>query len=92
VAGLEEWMKSGLEPCREQRGVADVRTLGGIGVVEMESEVNIAALQSFFVESGVWIRPFSRLIYIMPPFTASREDVAKLTGAICLAVERKTWL
>jgi adenosylmethionine-8-amino-7-oxononanoate aminotransferase len=91
VAGMERRIRDGLEPCRSLPGVADVRTLGGIGVVEMEREVNMPALQRFFVDRGVWIRPFSRLIYMMPPFVASPEDLAKLTRAICLAVEDKAW-
>lgn len=91
VAQLETWMREGLNPCRTMPGIRDVRVLGGIGVVEMESEVNVSGLQAFFVDVGVWIRPFARLIYIMPPFIASREDIAKLTQAICAAVEDKIW-
>lgn len=91
VAVLECQMRNELEPCRNMSGVADVRILGGIGVVEMEREINAAVLQSFFVDAGVWIRPFAKLIYIMPPFVSSTEDVAKLTRAVCAAVEKKAW-
>ncbi len=91
VARLEARMRAGLAPCREADGVADVRVLGGIGVVEMEREVNAAALQPFFVDEGVWIRPFAKLIYIMPPFVSSEGDVAKLTRAVRAAVEGGIW-
>lgn len=77
VAGLETAMRRGLEPCRRVSGVEDVRVLGGIGVVETKQPVNTAALQNCFVEQGVWIRPFNRLIYLMPPYVSPIEDVAR---------------
>jgi adenosylmethionine-8-amino-7-oxononanoate aminotransferase len=95
VAKLENLMRTGLEQCKGMPGVADVRVLGAIGVLEMESEINSAVLQPFFVDAGVWIRPFAKLIYIMPPFISSEEDVHKLTSAMCRAVriapEEKSW-
>lgn len=92
VARMEERLRRGLEPCREMPGVADVRVLGGIGVVEMETPVNAARLQRFFVdECGVWIRPFSRLIYVMPPYVSDAEDIDLLARSIVRAVERKEW-
>ena len=88
VAGLETAMRQGLEPCRQLPGVADVRVLGGIGVVEMEQAVNTAALQTCFVEQGVWIRPFNRLIYLMPPYPSPATDVARLCAAVEEALRR----
>lgn len=85
VAALEQALKRGLAPCREMPGVADVRVLGGIGVVETRRPVDMARLQAFFVEQGVWIRPFGRLIYLMPPYVTSEEDIRRLTDAVVAA-------
>lgn len=67
---------------KEHPAVADVRTLGAIGVVEMKQAVDVAKIQKVFIESGAWIRPFGKLIYVMPPFTSSEQDIMTLTRAI----------
>lgn len=82
VLAMERIMSHGLEPCRALPGVADVRVLGGIGVVEMAEPVAMRAVQVRFVERGVWVRPFGRLIYLMPPFIITDMDL----GALCDAV------
>ncbi len=82
VSDMERIMSHGLEPCRTLPGVADVRVLGGIGVVEMVEPVAMRAVQARFVERGVWVRPFGRLIYLMPPFIITDADL----GALCDAV------
>lgn len=91
VAGLEAWLREGLAPCRGEEGVADVRVLGAVGVVEMTEQVNTSALQHFFVQRGVWVRPFSRLIYLMPPYVTPRGDAARLCGAVTEAVRTGIW-
>lgn len=91
VGQLERLLAQGLEPCRQFQDVADVRVLGAIGVVEMKAPVNGAALQRFFVERGVWIRPFGRLIYLMPPYITPDGDVARLCDAVISAVEAGVW-
>lgn len=92
VNRLERALRRGLEPCRKMPGVTDVRVLGGIGVVEMERPVNTAKLQKYFVDRGVWIRPFAKLMYLMPPFVTSDGDAAVLSSAIVGAIEQREWV
>lgn len=87
VRGLERGLLQGLAPCRDFPAVADVRVLGGIGVVEMKEPVDMARIQPAFVEKGVWVRPFGRLVYVMPPYCMEQQDLAVLTTAICEVLE-----
>jgi adenosylmethionine---8-amino-7-oxononanoate aminotransferase len=82
VGAIEQGLRAGLEPARALRGVADVRVLGAIGVVQLRHEVDVAAATAAAVERGVWLRPFRDLLYTMPPYVVDGDDLA----AICRAV------
>lgn len=78
VAHIESIMKHLMPEARRYSNVADVRILGAIGVIEMNEPVNIAAFQAQCVEKGIWVRPFGRLVYIMPPFIIGDNDLETL--------------
>lgn len=82
IARLQQGLEQGLAPCRNFKHVAEVRVLGAIGVVEMKEPVDMKEIQPRFVEAGVWVRPFGKLIYLMPPFIMEHEDLATLTKAV----------
>jgi adenosylmethionine-8-amino-7-oxononanoate aminotransferase len=86
VARIERGLRHGLAPCARLRGVADVRVLGAIGVVELDHAPDIPALIAGFVERDVWIKPFGRILYLTPALIASDDDIATLCAAIAAAL------
>ena len=82
VARIEQQLASGLESCRDFEQVADVRVLGAIGVVELKEPVDMRVMLHEFVGRGVWVRPFKNLVYVMPPFVISPDDLSCITEAI----------
>ena len=87
IPAIEKQLQTELEKCADLPRVADVRVLGAIGVVETVNPVNVAEIQRHFVKQGVWIRPFGKLVYIMPPYALSAEQLSKLTHAIYTALK-----
>lgn len=85
---IEKTLEEGLRPLASHTSVKEVRVLGAIGVVECHQPVKVGAIQQYFVQQGVWIRPFRNLIYIMPPFIASRKNLMQLCQAIGSGLER----
>ena len=90
VANIAQQMREELAPCSDFSYVRDVRVLGAIGVVELENAVDTSKLMPLFIELGVWIRPFGNIIYLMPPFIISKDDLSKLTSAVLKVVATLT--
>lgn len=88
VTAIGQQMREELAPCKDFSYVTDVRVLGAIGVVELESAVNTGELMPLFIEQGVWVRPFGNIIYLMPPFIISKDDLSKLTSAVIKVVAK----
>jgi adenosylmethionine-8-amino-7-oxononanoate aminotransferase len=86
VPEIESGLRDGLEPLRGVSGVADVRVLGAIGVVQLDHDVDVPRATAAAVGAGVWLRPFRDLIYTMPPFVTNDADVARITAGIAAAV------
>jgi adenosylmethionine-8-amino-7-oxononanoate aminotransferase len=89
IAAMSKTFAQHLLPCQSWDGVAEVRIKGGIGVLELHKSVNMAAITKRFVDKGVWIRPFGKLVYVMPPYVIGDEDLDTLLTAMTEAVSEE---
>ncbi len=87
VENLHTQLLKGLLPAQDLKQVADVRVLGGVGVIELHEPVHMPTVQPMFVEEGIWVRPFGKLVYVLPPFIMNDEDVATLTAAMIRVIK-----
>ncbi|HEX4830115.1 MAG TPA: adenosylmethionine--8-amino-7-oxononanoate transaminase [Trebonia sp.] len=85
VGRIESGLRAGLAPATGLPAVTDVRVLGAIGVVQVDHEVDMARATAAAVDTGVWLRPFRDLIYTMPPYTTSDEDLAAICAGVLAA-------
>jgi adenosylmethionine---8-amino-7-oxononanoate aminotransferase len=82
VAEIAAGLSAGLEPARALPGVTDVRVCGGIGVIECSRPVDLAVATPEVLDRGVWLRPFRNLVYAMPPYICSGDEIARITSAM----------
>ncbi|BCG64268.1 MAG: adenosylmethionine---8-amino-7-oxononanoate aminotransferase [Methyloprofundus sp.] len=82
VKNIEQTLLAGLSPCQQYTHVKEVRVLGAIGVIELHQDFDLKTLQPQFVAAGVWVRPFNKLIYLMPPFIISTSELDQLISAV----------
>lgn len=88
VTRIEQQLKQELETCAALDSVEEVRVLGAIGVVEMKQPVDMKTLPQQFVDEGVWVRPFGKLVYLMPPFIIQPDDLTTLTKAVYRVISK----
>jgi adenosylmethionine-8-amino-7-oxononanoate aminotransferase len=86
IARMSETFSEHLQPCQSWDGVAEVRIKGGIGVLELEQPVDMPSITRRFVDKGVWVRPFGKLVYVMPPYIITDEELNSLLTAMTEAV------
>lgn len=87
IERIEKQLKEELEICKSFNQVHEVRVLGAIAVVEMKQQVNMKTITEAFVDEGVWIRPFGKLVYLMPPFIINDEDLKKLASSLIKVIK-----
>jgi adenosylmethionine-8-amino-7-oxononanoate aminotransferase len=87
VGRIERGLTAGLERAASLGSVVDVRVLGAVGVVQLREPVHVAEVTAAALERGVWVRPFRDLVYTMPPYVTSDDDLSLLTSALVGAVE-----
>jgi len=86
ILQIENILKSELLPLQKQKSVSDVRVIGAIGVIEFESPLDMKLVQEQLIENGVWLRPFGKLLYTMPPYVITDEELLIITKAMSVIV------
>ena len=92
VSRIEQQLNTQLQPLADHNNVNAIRVLGSIGVVETKQDIDLAKAQVYFVSQGVWIRPFGKLIYIMPPYCITNTEITRLCGVIAAILDTDIWL
>ncbi|MDQ6963814.1 MAG: adenosylmethionine--8-amino-7-oxononanoate transaminase [Mariprofundales bacterium] len=87
VERIEAQLLADLSCCQHSAHVRDVRVKGAIGVIELDQPLNVAAVQRLLVSQGVWLRPFGNLLYTMPPYTISGDELTQITAAMIMAID-----
>ncbi len=87
VSNLEQRLLQGLEPARHHPAVEEIRVLGSLGVIELKQAVDMATFQPKLVEQGIWLRPFGKLLYTIPPYIISDEDIARICAGMIKALD-----
>lgn len=82
VQEIEHGLRAGLEPAAELSNVVDVRVLGAVGVLELDRDVDLRVATPAAIEHGVWLRPFRNLVYVMPPYICTAEEIGQITSAM----------
>ncbi len=88
IADIEAILNRELSPLCAEDNVADVRILGAIGVVELTQEIDVEKVQKLLIDQGVWLRPYGKLLYTMPPFTISKQELLSVTSAIKTVIKK----
>ena len=91
IISIEKWFNLYLESAREIEDVKEVRILGAIAVLEMRYSINVPLIQKEFVKKGIWIRPFGKLVYIMPPYIITKEQVSVLCNVILNIIKKRRY-
>ena len=82
ILQIESILKSELLPLQKQKSVSDVRVIGAIGVIEFENPLDMKAVQEELIENGVWLRPYGKLLYTMPPYVINDDELLTITKAM----------
>jgi adenosylmethionine-8-amino-7-oxononanoate aminotransferase len=88
IKRIEKHLNNSLPELEKLEAVSNVRVMGAIGVVEMKNPINMAEIQKEFTKQGIWMRPFGKLIYTMPPFIISNSELSKLTSGISQTIKK----